>query len=599
MNIKDIQRMAPANTTSQSSGGLNIKDIQRMAPISQKTTPISLGSIGKSVYDFFTGASQKFGEMIGNSIAAPENVQKYSDALNQHNEITQNVLKAIQQKKSMGQDTSKLEEALKEQMTSTPQLKDFVDPATLQRLHESFGQNLEETLGLAGGTALEALGGGVLESGAKTAGEAGATLGSKILQGMKVGGAYGAVGGATGALANKEDLGGVLGETVKGAAIGAGTGGALEFAGGAISNKIKGRPVFGSLAKVPSKLTGEEGALLNTPEAKQIILDTQSMIKDSIKNSDLPTASKVLGSKKLGSILDKTNTMLKSIGDRMGAVLKDPKIGGSATDISSIEKNFSSDLGSRVAVNTNSDKQLLNEFKNDLANISGGDRTVQDSRGFPVTLKGNKSPATLSEVDQFLRKWQPIDASAKMQNNSVGSLIDSTVHDINKEAMSTADKAEGAEPGQGEYSKTNQEYADLVEDRNDAEKSAGTQRSTGIYDNADSIIKKASNPSTADEAWRNLANKTGIPLGQPAALMTTIEKIYNGEKIDDVLKTLQIGFSLKWTAIRTLKNILVKSEGDPNAIVQKMIQFIDDSSSIPASSVKVPPKSFKLSKGVI
>lgn len=599
-NIKDA---IPVNSSVQAGGGTppakSIGNVRDAVPITgtQKTaSKISLGSIGKSVYDFFSGTSQAFGNEIGNSIAAPEDVQKYSDTLNQHNEITQNVLAAIKQKKSLGQDTSKLEEALKDQMTSVPQLKDFVDPATLRRLGQTFGQNLEETLGLAGGTALEAIGGGALEEGIgqdalqsgignsfklTKATDSGLTLGQKIIQGMKVGGAFGAAGGASGAAANEGSVGDVVKSTLEGGALGTAVGAGAGAVGSAISNKLQGKSIFGDLAKVPAKLTGDEGALIKVPEAKQTILDTQSAIKSSTANPDLPPASKTLGSKILGNIITKANSMLDAIGERMGAVLKDPKIGGAPADVSAQTSEFDKKFSALPPVSTRSDTILLRDFQSDIAKITGGGETVEGGgRIGSVKVPGSGEPATLKGVDDFLRKWQKVDASYQMQNNSVGALIDSTVHNINEEAKNIADKSEGAEPGQGEYSKTNDEYAELVENRNDAQKEAGKQRkATGIYDKANSIIKSQSNPDTASEAWRVLANQTGTPLGQPSALIRTVEQIYDGEKAEDYLKTLRIGFSLKMTAVRTLQNLLVKSENDPDAIVAKMLKFIDDNAA--------------------
>lgn len=537
------------------------------------------GKTTKSISDFFTGATKKFAEMIGTSIAAPENVQKYSDALQIHNEVTQNLTKAIGQKKKLGQDTSTLEKALKQQVGDTPQISDFVDQTTLKRIQQTGAQNLEEALGLGTGTLLNILAAPGAGAATDAVADTATSIGSKVATGAKIGAGFGAAGGAADAASKTEDAGGVVKETAEGGAEGAVIGGGTELAGGAVVNKLNDRPAFGSLAKAPAKLQGEEGALLNVNDAKQTITDAQSQIKSAIKNPDIAAPAKTLGSTLLSKILTKAGVQLDEIGTKMGTAIK--QFATTPVDLTKNTSDFEGELKNRVPVTTGPDRTMLQNFRSDLAKITGGGDTIPTSDGKGLRVGGNGNPGTLEDVDNFLRKWQKVDVSKAMQNNSVGALIDSTIHDINETVKNVADKAETDAGVEGHpYRESNDEYSRLIENVSDAKKEAGTQRKyTGIYDNANAIIKGASNPSTASEAWRNLANQTGEPLAQPASLIHAVEQIYNGEKPDDILKTLQVGFSLKMTAVRTLKNVLLKSEGDPDAIVQKMIQYIEDNSA--------------------
>jgi len=126
---------------------------------SQPTTPQS-DVKGGIIGDLLTGNTQRFGKTIGESIAAPEDSDKYSESLQSHTKVQNDLLKAIKTKKGLGQDTSRLQEALEHHVESTPKLKDFTGDV----IDKTAGQVIGEGIG----TGLEALSGGLLSSGAKT-----------------------------------------------------------------------------------------------------------------------------------------------------------------------------------------------------------------------------------------------------------------------------------------------------------------------------------------------------------------------------------------------------------------------------------------------
>ena len=137
-----IDRLVSAYKTKYQSG------------ISQKTTetvetPEPSKVKGGIVGEILTGSAQRFGKTIGESLAAPKNAELYAESLKSHSDIQNKLQNAIQEKKKIGGDTSKLENALKQHIESTPKLEDFTGDV----INKTAGQ----VLGEAGGTALEIL----------------------------------------------------------------------------------------------------------------------------------------------------------------------------------------------------------------------------------------------------------------------------------------------------------------------------------------------------------------------------------------------------------------------------------------------------------
>lgn len=266
LGIKPINSPVVSNSNSllEKAKSLGMKPAN---PISQDTQITTRDVKGSAVGDFLTGNTQKFGKTIGEAVVAPENADKYATSLEQHTKIQNDLLKTIKAKKALGQDTSRLESALDTHTTETPKLKDFTGDVIDKTAKQVYGEAI--------GTGLEALSGGILETG-KTLATKGLTTGEKVLQGAKVGTGYGAIGGITQPLQENKTGSEVLEGGLKGAVIGGSLGGGLGLLGG------KGEQI---LAKNPEKLVAEK---------TQKISDITGRVLQGEK-SDLKIGQKILG----------------------------------------------------------------------------------------------------------------------------------------------------------------------------------------------------------------------------------------------------------------------------------------------------------------
>lgn len=202
------------------------------APIAKTTTqaqPVEQKSLLRKVGDFFTGGTQRFGTTIGESLAAPENADKYAQALSVSDEITNNLQKAIAQKQKLGLDTTRLQNALDTHIAEIPQLKQF----TGNVIDKTAGQVLGEGV-MAG---VEALSGGILESGAKTLTTKALSTGGKLAEGAKIGAVYGGITGGAEEAAQGGNLGSIAESTTLGA-----------LAGGALGAGLAGTGIVGGKA---------------------------------------------------------------------------------------------------------------------------------------------------------------------------------------------------------------------------------------------------------------------------------------------------------------------------------------------------------------
>ncbi len=198
-----------------------------------------------AVGGFLTSSERKLGGIVGDTVAANAGVQ---DTLTKNNMQQMDMFRRVQdqiaQNKAAGKDTTDLEwvlsQAKAEQQTPQQQMSDIAPGSQATN---------EETLGAIGGTALDVVTAGTYtapgaiasrtikatETGARGAGE---ILKHGVKQGLKaapVGAAY----GATSAMQENEDLGGVAGS----AALGAGIATSLPvLAGGAAAMKQSFRP---------------------------------------------------------------------------------------------------------------------------------------------------------------------------------------------------------------------------------------------------------------------------------------------------------------------------------------------------------------------
>lgn len=220
--------------------------------------------------EILTGNTQRFGQTIGEALAAPGNADLYAENLQQHTKIQNDLLKAIQAKKKMGQDTSRLETALQHHVESTPKLEDFTG--------DVINKSAEQVIGEGIGTGLEALSGGVLGEGAGAVASKTLSTGEKIKDLAKVGATYGAIGGTSSAMQDNSSLGGVLGNAALSGAIGGATGAGLGALGAGAGKLAK---LGGGKAQDASKITGEilQGEAKDIPRGQKVLkaIDTSGI----------------------------------------------------------------------------------------------------------------------------------------------------------------------------------------------------------------------------------------------------------------------------------------------------------------------------------
>lgn len=122
--------------------------------------PANNGVKGGIAGEILTGNTQRFGKTIGESIAAPKNAELFSDALQSHTKLANDLNKRIKEKREKGEDTSRLERALEAYIEDMPKLEDFTGDVV--------NKSTAQVLGEAGGTALEILPFGTYGKAAKT-----------------------------------------------------------------------------------------------------------------------------------------------------------------------------------------------------------------------------------------------------------------------------------------------------------------------------------------------------------------------------------------------------------------------------------------------
>lgn len=249
----------------QATGSGETKPVSAFDSLKQRQSLIDSSSVqpsqsksdikGGIVGELLTGSTQRFGKTIGESLAAPGNADKYSESLQNHTKIQNDLLKAIKTKKGLGQDTSRLQNALEDHVDSTPKLRDFTGDV----IDKTAGQVVGEGIG----TGLEALSGGLLSSGVKTVASKGVPLLTKLNQLGKVGAAYGAISSGAGTMAEGGNTGDVLKSTAIGGATGYGLGAGLGAVGAGVSKLISPRVLN------PDKVNKITGGILQG-EAKDI-----------------------------------------------------------------------------------------------------------------------------------------------------------------------------------------------------------------------------------------------------------------------------------------------------------------------------------------
>lgn len=224
---------------------------------SQTVVPTIPEKKKNTLFDIFTSSTQKFGKTTGEALAAPANTKLFSENMESHSKIQNDLQNRIREKKLKGEDVSRLENTLKMHTGSAPTQEQYTGDV----INKTAGQ----ILGEAAGTVLEAMTGGSLSSAKAVVTSKALSGAQKVKEAAKVGAQYGAVGGA----ANAMQEGGDIADTVMGAGKGALFGGALGGAVGAVAPKVASSKLFMNdiekeTAKFGKKLKNAEESIYTT-----------------------------------------------------------------------------------------------------------------------------------------------------------------------------------------------------------------------------------------------------------------------------------------------------------------------------------------------
>ena len=248
--------------------GLTDEKIQALATAKGFDMPqqSTLGAIGSSLIKSETGFGQSIAGAIGGAMG-----NKNVDTANQLNQQVQsNLLKAIQDKRAKGEDTTKLIGALKT-LDSQVNFYDILNSSTGGSLDKSATQVFGEGLGVA----TDILGAGALPGGVGQIAKA-KTFGQGVIQGAKAGaiggGIFGTAQGATRAAQENKTGGEIVGAGIGGGLIGGATGGVL---GGVLGG------VSGKLASSKALKQQKQQLLQTNPDSRvaQYTLDGQGKVK--------------------------------------------------------------------------------------------------------------------------------------------------------------------------------------------------------------------------------------------------------------------------------------------------------------------------------
>lgn len=220
--------------------GLSDEKIQKIAAERGDSMPSALSNFGNALIKSERGFGQSIAGAIGGAFPGLAGGQAVSEANQISEQVKQNTLKAIQEKRARGEDTSRLVNALKT-IDSEINFYDILNASTGGSLDKSATQVFGEGLGVA----TDILGAGALPGGIGSIAKA-KTFGQGVIQGAKSGalggGIFGAATGATGAMQRDATAGEIVGSGIRGGAIGAGTGAVAGGVLGGISGGITGRP---------------------------------------------------------------------------------------------------------------------------------------------------------------------------------------------------------------------------------------------------------------------------------------------------------------------------------------------------------------------
>lgn len=273
--------------------------------------------------------------------------------------------------------------------------------------------------------------------------------------------------------------------------------------------------------------------------------------------------------KKYGSIKDET---ISKFGDTpVTGFSKDGKFVPLSETIDSFNGRVKELLTGRVSLTTSQEKTLAN-FQRELSEISG--------KAGNVRFKGTD---TLKEVDSFVDRYGGMNVlgTSGTNTNSLNSLINSTVHDINESAKVAADSVDG-----GAYRQANDVLTKNLQAKDDLVKSLGDlKKGSGKYTGAAKFYASAlQEGSPAQVTLKNIQDITGIPISDTVNIARFVEASQKVPGITEIAKTAGIAATGMVGGKYRLFNALTKAIGDPeNAL---FLQVDKANGGVLSSSIK-------------
>lgn len=310
----------------------------------------------------FTGG-EKLGQGLGQALANPGISKKLDEAQNRNMETQGELIKRIKEKKARGEDTSRLEVALKDLGVSIKEVGEGTGKLLNQK--ELTGK---QVIGDALQLGTTVLGAGQLPGMAKTAvAQTGIIAGAKqgAIQGAKAGAVYGTSSGVSGALKEDKDIGDVLKSGAIGGLTGAGTGAILGGVIGGVSGGIKQRAI--------NKLTKEQefAEELVTPKMTTAVKE-QALREGRVTEQGLLSASKIQPGKRDKELAEAVKGFVSS---KKTQIQNIDSIQSGVDEINTGLKAYVK--ANKVPFNTAQLNKQLNNGKGELKLVFAGDKQAE------------------------------------------------------------------------------------------------------------------------------------------------------------------------------------------------------------------------------
>lgn len=300
----------------------------------------------------------------------------------------------------------------------------------------------------------------------------------------------------------------------------------------------------------------------DTEKAKKFVSDLFSQAKSKSGDVSEDTAAVKLANKQLPEAKKIVYQNLIDAAKAKTAALA--KYGNAVTE----------DAGSIVENIENRISEQFGSTGEKLDNLRLSDTLINFSTQLRDTLETNTAKAW----DKFVDTWQDkVYNNMSLKSSELGAFMREFVtggeSDINKMVKDTMDQAEGANPGEGEYTTANDKYHSNAQARGDLKDNMGTlYKSTGKYSGAANFYTKAAGgDSQSLEALRNIESVTGIPITQSANLakfaQLASQSVSLSKIIPDAIPALIGIFGGK----RTLYYDLISYMGDPEGAIFNQI----------------------------